>query len=170
MMISLIEFARKDYEKARKLDAEVLQQHNAYWVAKREATRAEGFRKLVGEYVDTLRYWDMREARKLNMREVEKELRRVSGKIAVAAPEDAEAARRANRSIRRAPSDGRRRPGRLRARFRSRAPATRHDGPSPAGSSAARRRVPRRDAHRVRRKDHVRQRQHGALLDRRPRA
>ncbi len=79
MMISLIEFARKDYGKARKLDAEVLQQHNAYWVAKRKASRAEGFHKLVAKYVDTLAYWDKRQGRKLNMREVNHELMRVSG-------------------------------------------------------------------------------------------
>mmetsp|Transcript_23727 Transcript_23727/g.80086 ORF Transcript_23727/g.80086 Transcript_23727/m.80086 type:complete len:224 (+) Transcript_23727:1026-1697(+) len=79
MMISLIEFARKDYEKARKLDAEVLQQHNAYWVEKREASRAEGLRKLKGEYLATLEFWEQREGRRVTMREVNSDLQRCSG-------------------------------------------------------------------------------------------
>jgi len=79
MMISLIEYAHKDYEKARKLDAEVLEQHNAYWVEKREASRAEGLRKLKGEYLATLEFWEQREGRRVTMREVNSDLQRCSG-------------------------------------------------------------------------------------------
>ena len=80
MKISLIEWARRNYDATLEYEAKIRAEHNAYWEKKREATRAAGLRKLEAKYIDTLEYWEKRNERCMSAQAVSDALTKIDGK------------------------------------------------------------------------------------------
>ena len=71
---SLVEYARRAVEEARKLDAEVQKEHDTYWEKKRAATRDASLKLLIKKAVDTRGYYDLRHRRRTSIAEVRQDL------------------------------------------------------------------------------------------------